>query len=182
MKKLVLFFVLINLSVYCDSTEIFLEYNLNKKIEFSHDFSLEKEKKDLGFNMEFFSPPSKNIVGGFGFIHNKIELLNNETLNLTTYYLVNKYYLTNNKIKTFWKIQGGGYYPSTVFEKTSIDNPKKVVLDKGYFYGTSLGVEYKNYILESFYKGYIGDSTIDSEKSKFKYTTLTFSLGYSIGM
>lgn len=182
MKKIILALLLLNFYIYGDSTEVFLEYNLDKKISFKNNLSLEKEKSDLGLNMEFYSPPSGNLVGGFGIIHNKIELAYGEKLNLTTYYLVNKYYFGKSKIRTYGKLQAGGYYPSTVFEKTNITKPKIIEIENGFYYGTSLGLEYRNFILQSSYKGYMGNSKINSEKTKFDYNTWALSLGYNIGM
>lgn len=182
MKKIILILLLLSFYVYGDSTEIFLEYNLDKKINFKNNLSLEKANNDLGLNMEFYSPPNGNLVGGFGIIHNKIGLPYEQKLNLTTYYLVNKYYFGKSQVRPFGKIQIGGYYPSTVFEKTNIIKPKIIEIENGFYYGTALGLEYRNFILQSSYKGYIGDSKINSEKTKFDYKTWALSLGYNIGM
>ena len=182
MKKIILTLLLLSFYIYGDSTEIFLEYNFENKINFKNNLSLEKEKNDLGLNMEFYSPPNGNLVGGFGIIHNKIELPYGEKLNLTTYYLVNKYYFGKSKIRMYGKLQAGGYYPSTVFEKTNITKPKKIEIENGFYYGTALGLEYRNFVLQSSYKGYNGDSKINSEKTKLEYKTMALSLGYNLGM
>lgn len=180
MKKIILALLLLNFYIYGDSTEVFLEYNLDKNIELNNSLILEKENRDFGLNMEFYSPPKGNLLGGFGIINNRIKLSSAEKLNLTTYYLVNKYYFGKTKIKTYGKLQLGGYYPSTVFEKTNITKPQIIQFENGLYYGVSLGLEYEEFMLQSSYRTYLGDVNISSSKSKLDYNTITISLGYNI--
>lgn len=182
MKKIILTLLLLSSYIYGDSTEIFLEYNFDRKVDLKNNPSLEKEDRDFGVNLEFYSPPKGNLLGGFGIINNEINLTEAQKLNLTTYYLVNKFYFGKSQIKMYGKLQAGGYYPSTVFEKTAIIKPSIVEIANGFFYGASLGIEYKNFMLQSSYKSYLGDSKVDNQKAKFEYETINMSLGYNIAI
>lgn len=182
MKKILLFLTILSFNSFADNVEAFLEYNLSKKIEFKNGMRLNKEEKDFGINLEFYSPPNGKNQGGFGIIHNKIKLKEAQELNMTTYYLVNKYYFNNSKLSTYGKLQGGAYYPSTILDKSNITKPYVVSLDKGYFYGFALGIQYGSYMIQSFYKSYNGKSNLDGIDTKFQYETINLALGYNFGI
>lgn len=184
MKKIVLLMLMLSLNVFPDSIETFLDYNVKSDFTMKNGVSLEKDSKDLSLTMEFYSPPKGRLQGGFGFIQNRVEIKNyaDNIFNMTSYYLVEKYYLTKGRLETFAKIQGGGYYPSTVFGKTNINNPSEVIFKNGWYYGVALGIQYKNFILQTAYKGYFGDSQINGIGTKFDYNTTTISLGYNLGV
>lgn len=184
MKRILIVMFVLSLSTFADSIETFLDYNIKKDFTLENGVKLEKNSADLGLTMEFYSPPKGNKQGGFGFIQNQVEIKNyaDNIFNMTTYYLVERYNLTKGKLSTFAKIQGGGYYPSNIFGKTNIKNPSEITMGKGWHYGGALGVQYKNFIIQTAYKAYIGDSQVDGVATKFDYNTTTVSLGYNIGI
>lgn len=184
MKKIFTILILLSFYAYADSIESFIEYNLDKNFTFSNNKKIQKDSLDLSLNFEFYSPPENNKLGGFGISQNsvKIKNYNSNEFNIGTYYLVKRLNLTKGKIQPYIKIQGGAYYPQTIFGKTEINSPEKISLENGWFCGGAIGLQYKSFLLQGLYKVYLGDATINSVKTKFDYSTTTISLGYNLGI
>lgn len=184
MRKIVILMMVLSFYTFGDSIESFLEYNLNPNFTFENGGNLEKDSKDLGLNFEFYSPQEGNSIGGFGIIQNKADIKNyyKNDVNLTTYYLVKKFYFTKSKFKPYIKLQGGAYEPSSLFGKTEINNPNTINLENGWYYGGGIGLEYNKVLIQVLYKTYLGNSQINGAETKFDYTTATISLGYSLGI
>lgn len=183
MKKMLLFLFLFSNIMFADTIESFIDYNFSKNYKFQNGKKLEKRAPDFALNFEFYNPPIKNSISGFGIGQSEVTIKNysKNKINITPFYLTQKYVLTGaNSVGTFFKIQGGVYSTSSIFGKTEISNPDEIQLKSGLYYGVGLGIEFKKIILQASYKNFLGDSLINGIKTKLDYHTTTISLGYSI--
>lgn len=182
MKKIGVIFALCSISLFADNVETFLDLNYSSAYSFKNNIKLEKKSPEIGFSMEFYKPLTGKRQGGFGFIQNSVNTVGQyeNKINLTTYFLTEKYYFNIGNVSTYGKIMGGGYYPKGIFGKTQIESPYEIQMKNGWFYGGALGVQYKKFIIQGQYKGYLGDTSTTQGATKFDYNTWSLNLGYNI--
>lgn len=182
MKKLGVIFAICSASIFADNVETFLDLNFSSDYSFKNELKMEKNSPDIGFSMEFYKPLTGKRQGGFGLIQNSVDTTGQykNKINLTTYFLTEKYYFNSGKLSTYGKIMGGGYYPSSLLGKTEIGSPYEVQMKNGWFYGGALGVQYKKIMIQAQYKSYIGDCSTPQGNTKFDYNTWSLNLGYNI--